>query len=513
MQALARLASLVALPAMLTGPVAAQTIEWNNPAGGDWDVASNWSPMNVPDTPGETASFSLPGAYTVTLASARTVGALALHNPDAVLALHGGAVLTVADAVLNHAEIIVNPHAEPAGAAIHAPADLDITGAGRIVLADADARITSAPDATIFVHTPHRISGGGTITASLRSDGVTTADRPASPLVFSAGPKAFSNFIFVDDGAALIVTEAELDLDGGVLLTYTGEIVFDHAALRAGSVDAVTQGTVTIAGDSTFDATLSLGALRVLPGVTLTLTNGFANHGLAAVNPDDADAPASVHIAAPGMTLSGNGVLLLAGHGHRSTITGHPFTNAHPHRIAGLGHIAAPLTNQGRLEPGAQIHHPGVLTADAPIVFSMNGSSYRCDVTPDASDRIDSASSVHVGGTLWIELAPGVDPDDWSATVVTAAGGVTGRFLQLLAPAPTDTRLRVRAEYRPNEIRVGAACAADYDLNDLLNFFDVTAYLALYLAQDREADLALPFGAFNFLDIAAFLDHYNAGCP
>jgi hypothetical protein len=48
---------------------------------------------------------------------------------------------------------------------------------------------------------------------------------------------------------------------------------------------------------------------------------------------------------------------------------------------------------------------------------------------------------------------------------------------------------------------------------DTLNFFDISAYLALFNASDPAADLAEPFGALNFFDISEYLSLYNAGCP
>jgi hypothetical protein len=45
-----------------------------------------------------------------------------------------------------------------------------------------------------------------------------------------------------------------------------------------------------------------------------------------------------------------------------------------------------------------------------------------------------------------------------------------------------------------------------------LNFFDVSAYLARFSAQDPRADLTMD-GNFNFLDVSAFLAAYSAGCP
>jgi outer membrane protein assembly factor BamB len=46
-----------------------------------------------------------------------------------------------------------------------------------------------------------------------------------------------------------------------------------------------------------------------------------------------------------------------------------------------------------------------------------------------------------------------------------------------------------------------------------VTFFDLTAFITLFVAGDAGADLAEPFGTINFLDIAAYLDLFNAGCP
>ena len=46
-----------------------------------------------------------------------------------------------------------------------------------------------------------------------------------------------------------------------------------------------------------------------------------------------------------------------------------------------------------------------------------------------------------------------------------------------------------------------------------LNFFDVSAFIAAYNAQDSSADLAEPIGTFNFFDVSAYIAAYNAGCP
>ena len=46
-----------------------------------------------------------------------------------------------------------------------------------------------------------------------------------------------------------------------------------------------------------------------------------------------------------------------------------------------------------------------------------------------------------------------------------------------------------------------------------LNFFDVSAFIALFSANDPAADIAAPFGQLNFFDVSAFIQAFSAGCP
>ena len=48
---------------------------------------------------------------------------------------------------------------------------------------------------------------------------------------------------------------------------------------------------------------------------------------------------------------------------------------------------------------------------------------------------------------------------------------------------------------------------------ETLNFFDVSAFLGAYGAQDPNVDFAEPFGTFNFFDVSVFLSAFAEGCP
>jgi len=57
-----------------------------------------------------------------------------------------------------------------------------------------------------------------------------------------------------------------------------------------------------------------------------------------------------------------------------------------------------------------------------------------------------------------------------------------------------------------------AVCIADLNGDGALNFFDVSAFLTAFAAQDPAADFTND-GAFNFFDVSAFLTAFAGGCP
>ncbi|MGV6814523.1 MAG: GC-type dockerin domain-anchored protein [Phycisphaerales bacterium] len=57
-----------------------------------------------------------------------------------------------------------------------------------------------------------------------------------------------------------------------------------------------------------------------------------------------------------------------------------------------------------------------------------------------------------------------------------------------------------------------APCPADLTGDDVLNFFDVSAFLSAFASQDPIADFTGD-GVYNFFDVSAFLSAFAAGCP
>jgi hypothetical protein len=57
-----------------------------------------------------------------------------------------------------------------------------------------------------------------------------------------------------------------------------------------------------------------------------------------------------------------------------------------------------------------------------------------------------------------------------------------------------------------------ADCPADFTGEGNLDFFDVSAFLAAFGAEDPSADFTGE-GNFDFFDVSAFLAAFSAGCP
>lgn len=89
--------------------------------------------------------------------------------------------------------------------------------------------------------------------------------------------------------------------------------------------------------------------------------------------------------------------------------------------------------------------------------------------------------------------------DIWNADGLTAAspGAVEGVYIPDLNDCPT----------LPCS---GADLAEPFGA---LSFFDVAQFISFYNAGDPRADLAAPFGSLSFFDVAQYINLYNAGCP
>ncbi|MFK7884106.1 MAG: GC-type dockerin domain-anchored protein [Phycisphaerales bacterium] len=119
--------------------------------------------------------------------------------------------------------------------------------------------------------------------------------------------------------------------------------------------------------------------------------------------------------------------------------------------------------------------------------------------------RLGARQSFDSGASILFRRSaedPGFLPGDagLSDVVIGALG-----LAELLSPGLTDAVLAV--SYQPE-------CPADFAAPfGVLNFFDVSAFISEFIAEDSSADLVRPFGRIDFFDISAYLAAYSDGCP
>src|SRR6476619_7191277 len=82
-----RLMAFVSL--LVATPASATSFDWSNASGGIFSTAANWTPVGGPPGSNDTARFSLPNTYTVTVNSTTTVSALSQTQGDVTLNLNG----------------------------------------------------------------------------------------------------------------------------------------------------------------------------------------------------------------------------------------------------------------------------------------------------------------------------------------------------------------------------------------------------------------------------------------
>ena len=85
----------------------ATTYTWNNPLGGNWNLAGNWSPDTSVPKSGDTAVMSS-GTYTVTVSDTEAVGTLTMSGTSGTQTLNiSGGTLSINSASTGNANAIV----------------------------------------------------------------------------------------------------------------------------------------------------------------------------------------------------------------------------------------------------------------------------------------------------------------------------------------------------------------------------------------------------------------------
>ncbi|GEM_PF-4642810 len=112
-----------------------------------------------------------------------------------------------------------------------------------------------------------------------------------------------------------------------------------------------------------------------------------------------------------------------------------------------------------------------------------------------------------IAGDLTVERSVVVGTERWDGFSLTYAIPPGSRTWELVLETDTPGAFGVHAD----ALMLIGTCVADINGDRLLNFFDITTYLALFQAGDPEADLT-GNGTIDFFDISELLDSFQFIC-
>tara|TARA_R110000782_G_scaffold210192_5_gene298297 strand:+ start:784 stop:2922 length:2139 start_codon:yes stop_codon:yes gene_type:complete len=183
--------------------------------------------------------------------------------------------------------------------------------------------------------------------------------------------------------------------------------------------------------------------------------------------------------------------------------------------------------SEGALDTGDVIEIPFTVTSNAEelrVTLAFHDAPGTLNTNFAPVNNID----LEVENGFGIVVKGNVFSGGFSTTGGSADAINNVEVVRIAAPFPGDFVARIRAT-AVNEGAQGYAVVINGAVEednlpgcsladlaepyDTLNFFDLSAYLSLYNANDPSADLAAPFGTLNFFDLSAYLALYNAGCP
>jgi hypothetical protein len=417
----------------------------------------------------------------------------------------GFRTLSISGGLTNNGLIRVNPDLVGAATGLNFDDSSLLGGTGRVELSSVGSlsEIRTAPGQSFTQGPSHVIDGRGRISGAMTNNGTVSANVAGGTLQLTGNPKTNNATMRAVGGGSL---ELQPFINQGAAGTITG-----------GRLRSLNGGTFVVpsgVSNPTLVGVDSQTTINVFAFRDLGIGPGCVNNGRIVMNPDQVGAAATMRFTG-NHTLGGNGVISLATNNTLAVLAGDAgvtlVTLGPGQRLEGIGRVIVPLEMRGTIAPGLSL---GTLNATESIEMTPT-ATFEAEVSaPETADRLASTSEFVADGTLDVRFIDGFNPAGyWGATIVTATQGVSGRFDTILAPVPADSRLAVRARYLPNEIRIGAVCKPDINFDGMLNFFDISAFIALYNVQDPDADIAGPFGVWNFFDIAAYIAQYNGGCP
>lgn len=172
--------------------------------------------------------------------------------------------------------------------------------------------------------------------------------------------------------------------------------------------------------------------------------------------------------------------------------------------------IIAPIINiHANLTP--ILDDTGTMNTAGQLTIHPTGT-LRINAAADGlASSINHTGDLDILGNISITPLKGYQPQlGDSYTIATASGSIAALPARATGTAPSN--LTYHISQNAGTITATVVCRADLNADLDIDFFDVSAFLTAFNAQDPLADFNND-ALFNFFDVSAFLTAYNASCP
>lgn len=352
---------------------------WAAPVDGFWSDPLNWNPTGVPG-PNDQVYLGLTGPYTISLGpSAQDASTFHIANPEAALHITNTRNLRIAQAIINHGRIVLNPNNELRFPSIVMTDGSSISGTGLIRLGASDFRATitgrTGQGDAINHEAGHTIMGMGGIGLVVDNHGVFVADVPDEALVLY-GHSYDNHGLFGAVQAGILEVRAPVSQSehGSILADGPGSRIDFHAAQLTGGSLGSTGGAAVhlLTVDKSLESVRLQGDFVIQPGIKVTLSDPWIDGANFTIDPPSS-ATTTLRIAAGLQPAEGD--ITLTSPNHRlETVNGTgPVVLGTGFAIRGSGTIQADAVNHGLIradQPDAPltvthstIEHHGVIEA------------------------------------------------------------------------------------------------------------------------------------------------------
>jgi len=447
----------------------------------------------------------------ITLISNSTIDGVDITGP---LDIPNALQLSVSNSVTNNGVITVNSNVSVSATTLFFNDSMTLEGTGSVLLnsSGSRARIQGAPATVLTIPSTQLIEGRGQIEVTTTNEGLIQSNFAGDEIRLLANPKTNNATMEAVNGARLdisgiTVTQGAL---GETRADGVGSrIELESSTIAGGKLTSSNGADINVLTSSTLDFVDFSGVINIPNASQLGVKFGTLNNGLIVVN-SNASVSATQLLWEEEMIIGGAGTIRLNSFNSRARLLGLGGISGgigSEQRLEGIGQIAIDLINDGTIAPGLSV---GTMFATEPVFFA-GIASFEAEVNSTTSDLLDSSSTVELHGTLDVLFVDGFAPTGFWARTIIEGSDITGEFDVVNVP-PAPVGFVTKVLNNGVELIVGQTCAADLTLDGVLDFFDISSFLAAFTAMDPSADFTGD-GQFDFFDISAFLSIFSAGCP